>query len=307
MRTPCIAALAVLLLLSACDDTAGGTTTTSTPGGTSSTAAETTTTVMETTTTTEAHFVVTSDDGDVTLRVPVSALPTDPGISITVLDPEEYPPELAGALQNPDARIYRMEPAGLAFDAPVRLTRSVDAGNFTDLADEEVPVVVLLQRSPDGTYTPLDGQRVRRHGDRVDVSGELNQLSTLVTVSEQQTMGVIADGASTGYAVAIGDHLRLRPSFRRVDGTTLEPPDATAGTVHSPLGVFVGVSDGSEIRVACTAVGADSVDVAFEVMLLANAPDGQVLLGATPLLVPGAQSLGTMLTVVLAMACHDPG
>lgn len=179
-----VAVLCIGLIATAC----GG------EGATSSTTVvQTTTTVVATTTTTEAGFEVVSEDGDLTVWVPASALAADPGITIRLLAPEEFPPELAGAADDPDVRIYNLEPEGLEFDAPVTVTRRLDAARFEDLQPNEVPVMVLVTRSPDGDYELYSDLAVVRSGDDVFVAGTTTHFSPVVAIRETPTATVSLD------------------------------------------------------------------------------------------------------------------
>ena len=178
-----IAGICVGLVVAACGGGAGSSTTTTA-------AASTTTTSAEVTTTAVAGFEVTSEDGDLTVTVPFEAMGADPGITIRLLAPEEFPPELAGAADDPDVHIYNLEPEGLVFDAPVTVTRRLDAARFEDLAPNEVPVVVILTRNPDGAYELYSDLAVRRNGADVFVSGTTTHFSPAIVIRESPTLSV---------------------------------------------------------------------------------------------------------------------
>jgi len=139
---PLAVATILSLLISACgdDDTAeptsslatSATTTSTVTMATTSTVAPTTATTSSSTTTAPAPraFTVTSDDGDVVLEVPAGAIAEDPGIVILRLQPEEYPEVLAGARELPGTVVYGLEPAGLEFAEPVRISRRIPVANF---------------------------------------------------------------------------------------------------------------------------------------------------------------------------------
>ena len=130
---PLAVATILSLLISACgdDDTAEPTSSLATSATTTSTVTmATTSTVAPTTAPAPRAFTVTSDDGDVVLEVPAGAIAEDPGIVILRLQPEEYPEVLAGARELPGTVVYGLEPAGLEFAEPVRISRRIPVANF---------------------------------------------------------------------------------------------------------------------------------------------------------------------------------
>ena len=177
-----VAGLCIGLIVSAC----GGEAATSTTNSPVTTAA---TTTIGTTTTTSG-FVVTSEDGDLIVAVSSAAMAEDPGITIRLLAPEEFPPELAGAADDPDVRIYNLEPEGLEFDAPVTVTRRLDTARFEDLGPNEVPVMVLVTRNPGGGYELYSDLAVVRRGDDVFVSGTTTHFSPAIAIRESPTVTV---------------------------------------------------------------------------------------------------------------------
>ena len=181
-----IAGICIGLVVAACGSGAGSSTTTTAVASTTTISAEVTTTAV-------AGFEVTSEDGDLTVTVPFEAMGTDPGITIRLLAPEEFPPELAGAADDPDVHIYNLEPEGLVFDAPVTVTRRLDAARFEDLAPNEVPVVVILTRNPDGAYEMYSDLAVRRAGADVFVSGTTTHFSPAIVIRESPTVSVTLD------------------------------------------------------------------------------------------------------------------
>lgn len=300
MRARIALLLLMVLLASACGGDSG--TATTTTGG------DTTTTAGETTTTTEPGFTVTSDDGAVTLDVPIEAMADDPGITITVLDPADYPPELEGAAQNPNSRIYRLLPDALTFDAPARITRTIDADNFGELIDYEIPIAVLLVRDPDGEYEPLDDLHVMRRGDEVEVSGDITHFSTLVTVSEQQTMTLQPGASHSGFATEEGVELFMEALFEDLGGSPLTVPSGIEGWGRSRSEQISFRFNGTA-GVTCTEPGEEPINtrIGFWVNLDAGAAAGGVGLRTTPLLVPGIERLPVLVKSMVPISCIDPG
>lgn len=294
-------ALGVLIIIgvAACGGSAGDSTTTTAP------TAETTTT-GPTTTTTIPGFTVTSDDGAVTMEVPFEAMAEDPGIEITVLAPEDYPPELAGAAQNPNTRIYRLLPDDVTFDEPARLTRTIDVTNFGEFADgeHEIPIAVLLVRDSDGVYEPLGDLHIMRRGDQVEVSGDITHFSTLVTVSEQQSMTLVPDDMHMGFATEAGVDLFVGALFHGLGGSELQAPADLEGWGRSRSDRVAFFANGT-VRMVCDEPGDEPVTtrLGFRVNFNPGFPDDEVGLRTTPVLAPGIGPQSILVKSVVPIAC----
>lgn len=290
--------LAFLLVAAACSGSGGSSTSTTAPSTTA-----VTTTTGPTTTTTMPGFTVTSDDGDVTVEVPFEAMAEDPGIVIRLLAPEAYPPELTGAAERPGARIYQLEPDGLAFAAPVRVERRMDAAAF-DLPDPTtIPIVSLLTQAADGSFELLDDIHVMRSGDDVFVSGETMHFSPLVAISEEQVARIDIDRAHTVFATEPGTPAYFGISFASADGTPLQRPEVRAwGRSRADFLAFGG--DG-ELEVTCTGIGTATPRLGFHVDLRADAPADQPGLRNAPLLALGAETATFLLKIAGEFECLD--
>jgi hypothetical protein len=146
--------------------------------GSNDDAATPTSAVDETPGTEAAEFItVESEDGDLVLEVPAGA-PEAEAVTVSVLDPADYPPELAGVEQTEGTVLYRLEPDGAEFAEPVLITRRLDAANF-DLGPGELPFVLGVTYSADGTYELLEVPEISRDGDDVYVTSEATHFSDL--------------------------------------------------------------------------------------------------------------------------------
>lgn len=166
------------LIAAACGggETAADSTTTTTSG-------TSTTSTAPTTTTTDPGFVVLSDDGRVAVEVPPGALAENPGITITRVAPENHPVELAEVDVPPI--VYDLEPDGLQFDAPIRVsvtTQIADRG--AEGFEDTLPVGTLITTEGDG-WAFLDDIRITRDAASVTVSGSTDHFSALGLVWEQ--------------------------------------------------------------------------------------------------------------------------
>lgn len=153
---------------------------------TTTTAATTTTsTAPTTTTTTDPGFMVSSDDGRVTIDVTSDALATDPGITITALGPDHHPAELTGLGFTP--WVYALEPGQLEFDGPVEISVSIPIEEAAPPGFEaDLPLATLIVTSADGAgWQYLEDMVVTRTETDLVVSGLIDHFSRLAVVPEQ--------------------------------------------------------------------------------------------------------------------------
>ncbi len=217
MRARLAVVASFLLVVGACGGDSGTATVPST--------AATTTTAVATTTTTEAGFEVVSEDGDLTIEVPIAAAASDPGITIRLLSGDEYPPELAAAADDPESRIYELGPAGLEFAAPVRVTRRIDAARFEGMAAAMVPAVVLMTYDAStATYELYDDLRVTRDGDDVFVSGTTTHFSPVIAVNLGGYVETHLDDYHLGYATEVGSSLKIGLKWYGGGLEQIDPP-----------------------------------------------------------------------------------
>ena len=302
MRSRTAMASALALVVGAC----GGGTGSSTTAASSTAATTTTTTTAETTTTMVPGFEVASEDGDLTVEVPFEAMATDPGITIRVLAPEEFPAELAGAADDPDARIYQLEPEGLVFAAPVEVTRRIDASRFEGLTADMVPLVALVTHNPDGTYEAYADQTVIRRGEDVFVSGTTTHFSPAIAINLGGYVEARLDDYHFGYATEKDTSLQIGYRFYGSDLAALSAPRGVepVGYTRSDAVQF-GVSD-SMLDVRCTDIGQAMPRMGVRFTLDADAPEGTLGMGILPGLMPTLGSLDMMAKIVADLVCLDP-
>ncbi|MEX1206988.1 MAG: hypothetical protein WEE36_00065 [Acidimicrobiia bacterium] len=284
----------------------GGTADTSTTTG--STASSGTTVVASTTTTAPEGFTVTSEDGDLTIEVPFEAMATDPGITIGVLAPEEYPPELAGAAQNPGTVIYSMQPDGLVFDAPVRVTRRIPVANFPGLPEGAIPIVTLVTTTADGSgFEYLGDLEVLLDGDDLFVSGETTHFTPLVAVSEQTHLTLEVGSSHLGFATEALTRLPVRARFSATDALLLSPPQVT-GAGSTDDDAAIGFEEGSgTLTVDCLALGQYRPRMGFLFTFrLTDAAEGEATLSSSRILVPGVDQVQVLAQRVTPLSCVDP-
>jgi hypothetical protein len=297
MRSRFAVVPALLLVVGACGGGTGSSTTVTTAA---------TTTVAETTTTTVPGFEVTSEDGDLTVEVPFEAMAEDPGITIRLLAPEEYPPELAAAADDPAARIYNLEPEGLQFAAPVTVTRRIDASRFEGMTDAMVPLVAMITRNPDGSYEAYADQRVVRHGDDVFASGTTTHFSPAIAVNLGGYVEGYLDDYHLGYATEKGTSLQIGYRYYGADLTVLQAPALVEPVGYSRSGVLEFGTVDSMLDLRCTDIGDAMPRLGVRLTLDASAPAGQLGLRILPSLMPALFQLEMMAKFVAEVLCFDP-
>jgi hypothetical protein len=283
----------------------GGTAETSTTG---STASSDTTVLATTTTTGPEGFTVTSEDGDLTIEVPFEAMAADPGITIGVLAPEEYPPELAGAAQNPGTVIYSMEPDGLVFDAPVRVTRRIPVANFPGLPEDAIPIVTLVTTTADGSgFEYLGDLEVLLDGDDLFVSGETTHFTPLVSVSEQTSVSLGFGDSHLGSTTEALTALPVRARFSAADALLLSPPQVTgAGSTDDKAAVGFEEGPGT-LEVDCLALGKYTPRMGFSfIFRITDAADDEVTLFSSRTLVSGVDEVEVLVQRVTPLSCVEP-
>jgi len=275
---------AFLLVLGACGDstdtvgtsastvpaTAPSDSTTITQAATTST---TTTEAITTSTTEPPDTTVTSEDGNVALRIPFDAIADTSNITIRVLPAEEYPPALAGAAQNPGVVLYGLEPAGTTFSEPVRITRRIPVANFANVPINGVPLITFLVTSDNGeSFEQLSGAQVIREGDEFLVRAEISHFSTLVSIYELQYAVIDTHQLGTGLATEIGTPLIADVSFFADDGTALvTPPLVTPSGWTRADDVTFSVGSGSpSLGVSCGSLGEFKVGLRYDLTLPAG-------------------------------------
>ena len=299
MRSGRLALLALLLVVAACGGSTGATT------STGSTAA-TTTTAAATTTTTAPGFTVTSEDGDLTVEVPFEAMAEDPGITIRILAPEEYPPELAAAAENPGAVLYSLEPDGLTFDAPVRVTRRLSLENFPGLPAGAIPIVTLLTTQADGSGFELLGDlEVLHDGEDVLVSGDLTHFSPVITVGEQLFMKSIFDKYHNGFETEVGLDIGLSAAFYRTDGSAFGAPAMVVGAGFTRHDDAVGFAEGAgSLSIACKMTGEYRPRVGFQIEFrIEGAGVDEATLRSSPQLIPDLGTVSILVKQIAPLFC----
>ena len=283
---------AFLLVVGACG---GGTGATITVASTTAT----TTTLPATTTTTPPGFEVASEDGDLTVEVPFEAMAADPGITITLLTGDQYPPELAAAADDPDARIYDLGPEGTEFAAPVTVTRRIDASRFGELTATMVPAVVLMTYdSATGAYELYDDLRVTRDGDDILVSGTTTHFSPVVAVNLGGFVEINLDDYHLGYKTELGSSLQIGYKYYGSGMVPIDPPQMVEpmGYTRSAALSFGDITTAGSFQAAGDGVDLRGLDVMCDKIAMARPR-----LGAQVTIDPAAAASGFHSALILAL------
>ncbi|HSM02289.1 MAG TPA: hypothetical protein VK960_07635 [Acidimicrobiia bacterium] len=304
MSSRSISLAAALVAIAACGGGTGATT--SSPPD--STAAPTTSVAM-TTTTQPGGFTVVSEDGDLEIEVPPDAMADDPGITIAILDPAEYPPELA-PFADTGSVIYSLEPDGLTFDAPVRVTRRISADRFEGLPDTGVPVISLITTADGDGFELLGDLRVLRDGDDIYVSGDVTHFSPNAAVNEPYYFKPRVAGFQFGvsYTTQSGVPIEYGAELYDYQGQRLDLPSGVTGVGFTRHDDAVGFELGTGgLSIDCKMESESRPRVGFRFTF--DAGEG----GSTPgpqairNFIPDVERLEIMLKGVTPLTCLAPG
>lgn len=130
-----------------------------------------------------AAGAVFSDDGD------LGVAGGNADVSARLLDPADWPAELAGAdASASNVKVYELEPDGAEFDSPVTVQRRLDIASFDglDLGPGDVPLVTMLTQNDRGEYELLDDLTIMRAGPHLFVSGTTDHFSPIIVANENR-------------------------------------------------------------------------------------------------------------------------
>jgi hypothetical protein len=213
---------------------------------------------------------VKSKDGGLVVTVPRGALRKPTRIRIRVLTRSQYPPELRQVTFKPGSKLYALEPAGLRFLKPVRVTRRIDAKAQGFDLREAAPGIVLTTRSADGGWEILDRQSVTANGDTLVVSATTRHFSTVVAFDGGVRLKMVP-GSLESVVGATWDARVVADidNSRRSDPTSLEDVDwlEPSGNVKQVAGLgtygakFTCTAPGRGYWIADAVVGVDSLAI----------------------------------------------
>jgi hypothetical protein len=135
---------------------------------------------------------VTSRDGGLTVSVPRGALSKPTRIRVRLLTRAQYPPGLRNAAARPGSKLYELEPSGLRFLKPVKVTRRIDT-HVAGFEKDTVQGVVLASRDRRGKWELLRNLSVTVDvpTDTLSVSGTTRHFSTLLALDEGFSLGLL--------------------------------------------------------------------------------------------------------------------
>jgi len=125
----------------------------------------------------EKGGTVTSLDGRLNVEIPAGALAEDTEISIEIIPPEELPEELQE--WEPIGSAYRLEPDGLKFQEPIKLTMQIDEEQLSNIEPEEgYSSFMIMSLNSDGELDVLENLETQfSETQGVKVSGYTDHFS----------------------------------------------------------------------------------------------------------------------------------
>jgi hypothetical protein len=124
---------------------------------------------------------VASSDGSVVVAIPAGALAADTDITVEVLDPADYPPELVGMPVLGD--VYSLGPDGIEFGSPVRIIRRFPLEPNQDGTASGIPWAVQLSQDSNGEWYVLDDTEVSLDGDEFVVAASTTHFTPNVSAT----------------------------------------------------------------------------------------------------------------------------
>ena len=174
-----------------------------------------------------------SDDGLLTVDVPVGAAGDPAALAALARGADDLPPELHGLEVR--SAFYELAPGGVQFVAPVTVTRRASFEDLEIDPSRGMPILLLAIRSADGAWEWLQDQTLRRDGDYVSVSGLTTHTGTVFAFGGQ----AFTNTEVTGGSPAVGFSVRITATLSFPD-TSFDPP---------LLGVFEPILPGDFVQV----------------------------------------------------------
>jgi hypothetical protein len=123
---------------------------------------------------------VPSPDGLLNLTIPPNALGEDTYVDIGIVDPSDYPDDVAG--MELVGKVYSLEPDGLELSSPATLEIEMTEDELgSDVETGEYSVISGILRSSDGTMEPVDSSTVRYNSkDDIVFTGQISHFSAIL-------------------------------------------------------------------------------------------------------------------------------
>lgn len=137
---------------------------------------------------------VHSDDGTLTVTVPADI---DAAVEVTTLHGDDLLPDLL----TDDASIvgYELSPDGVEFSGPLAIEFRVDPTALgVDLADGELPLGLVLTRSPSGEFQSLGGVFSREDGMVVASTSVTHFSPAFLVLSKSTAVAIVPDLVNLG-------------------------------------------------------------------------------------------------------------
>ena len=263
----------------------------------------------------ESGGSVSSPDGLLSLTIPPNALNEDTYIDIGVVDPSDYPDEIAGA--ELAGKVYSLGPDGLALNSPAAVEIEMTEDELdSDVANDEYRVVGGALLSSDGTLEPMDTSTVRYDlEDTILFTGELSHFSYIVRFLRIRSYNPSKSHGRVRISTDLGPHktavgLEWPSHVGCMNSTDLELFVDIKNSATSPLdwtGVFTSFDvapQGFDFKIigpkwSCEDIGKGRNAVAVYVTPL----DGEIETGAHGVYIP--QNVECIESVAQATNCGD--
>ena len=208
-----------------------------------------------------------SDDGLLTVDVPLGAAADPSALDALARGVDDLPPELHGLEVR--SAFYELAPAGVQFIAPITITRRVSLEDLEIDPSRGAPILLLAIRTLDGAWEWLKDQSLERDGDFVSVSGLTTHTGTVFAFGGQ----AFTKTEVTGGSPANGFSVRITATLSFPD-SSFDPP--LLGVFEPMLPgdfVEVGDADGPDNQnlsqaFNCAGQGAGLVGIRYSVLNL---------------------------------------
>ena len=185
---------------------------------------------------------VASDDGELMVEIPAGALAENTAISITRLDPEDWPESFADGTVVGD--VYDLQPSGLTFAEPVTISHRITEADTGLDFDVEVPLTLLVVVSDDGTWEAPADQVITRDGEDLLHTGVIDHFSVttllggLITVTFIPTEVEARVGETFKASVVNDPELPPVDGIRWIEAGLLFAAPTASGAVEALSGEY---------------------------------------------------------------------
>ena len=126
---------------------------------------------------------IASSDGKILLEIPPGALTEDTTVAVRIISEDDWTDDVKAV--QPTGPVYSLEPDGLEFIQPAKLTVRLDPGDLTELDSEGTPAFISFSRSNEGIWEVLANNITEIQADVgvVTVIAEVDHFSQQLRVA----------------------------------------------------------------------------------------------------------------------------